>query len=247
MTRIRCMVSAEAIRGSRVVVRDPQEIHHILRVLRARIGDRVECLDGRGSRYEGSVIRCARREIVIGLDHRGPEEVVLPLQLTLAQALIRAERFEWLIQKATELGVTRVAPLMTKRTVIRPMVERSEHKLLRWRRIAKEASKQCGRPNLPSIDPPQPLEGFLPTLQGSDALIATLSGEPRPLAEALKPMRTQASLAILIGPEGDFTREEVACAERCGALPVSLGSLTLRSETAALAMLAIVRYALKAL
>jgi 16S rRNA (uracil1498-N3)-methyltransferase len=163
----------------------------------------------------------------------------------LAQALIKPERFEWVVQKATELGVDRVMPVVTARTVVRLGPDQAKHKVARWQRIAREAAKQCGRAKVLRIDTAQPFDQFAPALaRYPGVLMPTLLVRAIPLKEGLESIKEMASVMALIGPEGDFTRDEVALAQRYGARPVSLGHLTLRSETAAIAMLAILQHTL---
>jgi len=167
------------------------------------------------------------------------------LAVTLGQSLIQPERFEWVIQKSTELGVDRIIPLLTQRTTVRRLSqEQASKKLARWQRIATEAAKQCGRSRLARIDAPQELAAALNASSGAEirVLIATLVGATRPLRSELASLQGCARVLVLIGPEGDFTAEEVALARRAGAHPVSLGRLTLRSETAAIAILAVLQH-----
>ncbi|MBI4341933.1 MAG: 16S rRNA (uracil(1498)-N(3))-methyltransferase [Candidatus Omnitrophica bacterium] len=236
----RVLVPPNALHGEAVILTDPQELHHLLRVLRVKSGDQVECFDGAGNRFLGRVSRCRVREVVVTLERRWQEPMPV-LRVTLAQALIKPDRFEWAVQKATELGVDRIVPLMAARTVVRLRADEADRKRLRWERIAREAATQCGRATLPQLDAPQPFAAFAAGLDASrPALVATLAVPTRPLHEAWD--GSAGSITIAIGPEGDFTQDEVRLAQRHGAAAVSLGIYTLRSETAALAALAMVQY-----
>ena len=237
----RVLISSDALQRGTAILADPREIHHLVRVLRAKPGDSVECFDGAGQRAWGTIGRCSAREVVIALS-RCQQDAAPSLHVTLAQALIRVERFEWAIEKATELGVDRIVPLLTQRVTVRMRAEGADRKRARWERIAREAAKQCGRARLPVVDAVQPFDVFAATLEPGRGviLLATLEVPTRPLAEALEPMGERVTL--LIGPEGDFTRDEALVGQRHGAILVSLGSHTLRAETASLAALAMVRY-----
>ncbi|MBI3997158.1 MAG: 16S rRNA (uracil(1498)-N(3))-methyltransferase [Candidatus Omnitrophica bacterium] len=238
----RILVAPQAIQGDTITVTDPRERHHLVTVLRVTAGDPVECLDGEGGRYRGTVLRCTRKEIVIHIDERQRDEGS-ELQVTLAQALIKPERFEWAIQKATELGVRRIIPLLTARTVSRLTTERAHAKLNRWQRIVREAAKQCGRPMIPTLESPTSLSQFLQSSDRSELLLMpTLAVEASPLGGVLMKHRALRAVTVLIGPEGDFTPEEVLQAQRRGAEAVSLGPVTLRAETAALTILSILHY-----
>jgi 16S rRNA (uracil1498-N3)-methyltransferase len=240
----RVLIPPDAVTGSTAAVTDPREVHHLLDVLRVKAGDRIECVDGAGCLYAGPILRCSRRGVVMEIRERF-EDRAPSLRLALAQALIRPERFEWVIQKATELGVEAMTPLLTQRTVVRPAGPSLERRLARWQRIAREAAKQCGRATLPRIERPQ---GFREAVRSLDreayVLMPTLSVPARSLKEELQGRACVNAAVVLIGPEGDFTPEEVALAQRHGARPVSLGRLTLRSETAAMATLAILQHVL---
>jgi len=240
----RVIVPPDAILPDTVTIADPRELHHLLDVLRVKVGDRLECADGAGRAYAGAIRRCSRRGIVMKISERSDESTPA-LRLTLAQALIRPERFEWVIQKATELGVEAITPLMTRRTIVRLATGRLDHKLSRWQRIIREAAKQCGRATLPTIASPQELRAAVGSLDPQACvLMPTLATTAPSLNEELKARSGVKAVVVLIGPEGDFTPEEVALAQRHGARPVSLGGLTLRSETAAIATLAILQHTL---
>ncbi|MBI3323429.1 MAG: 16S rRNA (uracil(1498)-N(3))-methyltransferase [Candidatus Omnitrophica bacterium] len=221
-------------------------------MLRLGVGDRILCCDGAGAEYVGTIARAHRRGLTVAVERRLDPSTPPPggvaqgrgLMVWLAQGLPKAGRFEWIVQKATELGVARVSPLLTRHSVIRLGAEQGRAKHARWKRIAQEAAEQCRRSTVPIIDPPQPFEPFIRMLARAElVLIPTLAVTAIPLSEALKEARGVRDVLVLIGPEGDFSREEVALAQHHGARPVSLGALTLRTETAAVAMLAILDYA----
>ena len=240
---VRVLVPPDAVARDRITVSDPAQVHHLLHVLRVRSGEPLECFDGTGRRYTGRVLRRGRQGVVLAIEAQDAEPPP-PVRLILAQALIKPERFAWVVQKATELGVERVVPLVTARTTIRPVAGRLERQAERWRRISREAARQCGRRDVPRLEPPQPFGQAVPELaQRARVIMPTLAVPAAPLQEELERFRGAEAVAALIGPEGDFTPEEAALAQRHGALAVSLGRLTLRSETAAIATLAILRYA----
>ena len=243
----RVLIPPEAIRGRTITVSDPTTLHHLVDVLRVRMADPVECFDGTGARYAGVIVRRGRRKLVIEVcDQR--EDPPPKLRVTLAQALMKPERFDWMVQKATELGVERIAPLVTDRTIVRVSHDQVPARVARWRRIAEEAARQCGRATVPDVDPPQDIERVLASLdRRRPVLMPTLAGATQPLSQAVEGLRDATAVAVAIGPEGDFTPDETEHAKRHGASLVSLGRLTLRSETAAVVMLSILRYASGAL
>ena len=236
----RVLVSPDAIQKTPIVIRDPRTLHHLLRVLRVAVGDPLECIDGQGRRAIGSILRIARQQVTVAVD-RQADEPAAHAGVTLAQALIKPDRFEWAIEKATELGAARIIPMVTDRTTIRPSADRTG-RIKRWQRIAESAAAQCGRATLPVIEPPQPFHEVLERVRHAHALLPTLGAEGPLLWEHLKTVNRPKDVAVLIGPEGDFTAEEIALAVKRGAHPVRLGRLTLRSETAAVAALAILQH-----
>ena len=244
----RFFVAPERITASTLTIDRPAEIHHLQDVLRLGSGDEVVCFDGRGGEYAGVIARVAAGRVDVTILARR-QEPTGGLSLWLLSGIPKGERFEWLLQKATELGASRISPLLTARTVVRLDGERGRGKRERWQRLVQEAAKQCGRASVPRIDPPQPFSSALSSIAECPlALIPTLEVTAIPLRELLaQPLRgareaSPREVAVLIGPEGDFSREEVALAEAHGARPVSLGPLTLRSETAAVAMMAILQH-----
>ena len=251
----RLLVPPESVQGRRVILTDPRRVHHLLRVLRAKPGDAVQCADGAGRRLTGSVKTCSRREVTIEITEQiqeGPAAV----RLTLAQALIQPQRFDWLVEKATELGMARLVPFTSARTTARGN-EAGRQRVARWRRIAEEATAQCGRTMLPVIEEPASFEALFDRLGPCAGLLPTMTETGRPLGQHLPLVQTMArramegegtaKLAVVIGPEGDFTPEEVARATRAGFGLVRLGPRILRSETAALATIAVIQQALDTL
>lgn len=226
----------------RITIDGPGELHHLRHVLRVKVGDPLDCFDGEGHSYLGRVTRSTPQVVVVAIQERRAD-TQSPVRLILVQALIRPERFAWVVQKATELGVERLVPLVTARTTIRPSPARAEHQVARWQRVSREAAKQCGRRTVPQIEPPQRFDRALPAIaEQARVIMPTLAMPARPLSEAVSDFASGEPVAAVIGPEGDFTPEEAALGERHGARLVSLGGLILRSETAALVTLAILQH-----
>ena len=163
--------------------------------------------------------------------------------ITLAVSVIKPERMELLIQKSCELAAHSVIPLISERTVVRLSRERWQSKIQRWQKIARESCKQCGRSLVPVIQPVMEFKKFAETISQYDlSLIPTLALPVQGFCCTLNANKSAKSLLILIGPEGDFSRNEALLAVERGAKPVSLGPLVLRSETAALYALAVVNF-----
>jgi 16S rRNA (uracil1498-N3)-methyltransferase len=225
------------------VVLSPGESRHLFRVLRAREGDTVVVFDGAGREAlavaggESSTVRLCITDI-----RNVPRRAV---SITLVQALPKGRKMDLIIEKGTELGVSTISPVITSRTVAHPSPEKKQARIARWEQIAVGAAKQCGRSWLPRITPVTPYRDVLDTCRGLDLfLAATLEGNPEPLRNVLsrKGGRDLSSVGILIGPEGDLSAEEVEIAGNAGAVPVNLGRLVLRTETAALYALSVLNY-----
>jgi 16S rRNA (uracil1498-N3)-methyltransferase len=243
------------------------EAHHALHVLRLRVGDEVTVFDGRGHEARCSIAEIARDTVRLTTLQ---QSTIPPLRcrITLAQAVPK-KTMDLIIQKAAELGVSAIVPLISERTVVRLDAElTSKHSRTdRWRDIALEACKQCGNNWLPEVHPPQKFSEFLGKLAQKEhaydlKLIASLQSDAKPLKTILQsnaPMLHESrrsptkaeradapSFLILIGPEGDFTLAELDLARSAGCVPLSLGPLVLRAETAALYALSILHHELQA-
>jgi 16S rRNA (uracil1498-N3)-methyltransferase len=208
------------------------EAKHLSRVCRLGVGDVVEVFDGRGGATRSQVIALGDdwvELIAVGppLGERHP-----PFSLTLASAVPKGERFDWLVEKATELGVERLVPIVTERSVVEP----GSSKLSRLRRSIIEASKQCRRNRLMVLDAPLRWTDFAGTAPGSLKFLADLDGEPAP---RVPPISRGQAVTLAVGPEGGFSSSERAIADRAGWSRICLGAHTMRIETAALAGCAI--------
>lgn len=224
-----------------------REAHHALRVLRLQRGDRVTVLNGAGARFICDVASYDRDKVQLAVVE---EETAVPppCQITLLQALPRAKIIESIIQKATELGVARIVPLLTERVVIDLDEKHAGRKAEKWQQVAVEAIKQCGMAWLPRVEAPQLLGEFLARKEQFELpLLASLQAgaqHPRNYFRGFESQhgRKPKSACVWIGPEGDFTSEEVTSVLAAGALPITLGSLVLRVETAAIYCLSILNY-----
>jgi 16S rRNA (uracil1498-N3)-methyltransferase len=220
---------------------DADEAHHLTRVLRLGSGARVFVFDGKGGEYECEVARVAKHEVELNLLRRLDDLVESPLRLTLAQALIKGDRFDWVIQKATELGVTRIVPLLTDHADIKRAEERAGQRLQRWRRISLEALKQCGRRRLVEICEPAPFDDFCGSTTSGDRLIFSEHGGES-LAEVSAKLRDVNQLNLCVASEGGWSEHELRKATSCGFTAVSLGKRTLRTETAAIVAVALAQH-----
>ena len=218
------------------------EAQHCSRVMRKQPGDTIEIFDGAGRVAVCEITHVSKAEVQAKIVS---ETRIEPFQtaIHLLPALIKAEPFEWLLEKAVELGAASIQPIITERTVIHLDAAQTEKKLAKWRRHMIESAKQCHTPFLPELKAPI---GFAASLKLAADLkiIPALSEHSRTLKQAL-PKSKPSSVAVLIGPEGDFTAEEEALAFAAGFVPVTLGPLVLRAETAGIATLAILGHELR--
>ena len=216
-----------------------EEAHHCTRVLRKRVEDEVEVFDGCGRVARGR-IAVARKEVVEVQVESETRHPALGHEVHVLPALIKGEAFEWLLEKAVELGAASVRPVITANSVVQWDAGQGEKKMAKWRRHMLEAAKQCHTPFLPELRAPVVLAEALGECEGEVLkLVPALFGEVRSLAGAMGEWGQRRRRAmVLIGPEGDFLVEELAAAVAAGFQPVTLGPLILRAETAVVATLA---------
>jgi 16S rRNA (uracil1498-N3)-methyltransferase len=222
------------------------EAHHAADVLRLRPGDAVAVLDGQGGELVCRVESATRKQVKLEVQSRSTDAPP-PFLITLVQAIPKRKIFEAIIQKATELGVGRIVPLLSQRVTTHLEGESIEHKATHWRQTAVEAIKQCGQRFLPQVEPPVTLLAWLARGEKFDlTLVASLQEDSRHLRTLIPGAgRRPRTICVWIGPEGDFAPEEMEAIKGTGALPMTLGPLVLRSETAALCALSLINYELR--
>jgi 16S rRNA (uracil1498-N3)-methyltransferase len=213
---------------------EPEPARHIARTLRMQAGDTLVLFDGDGLEYPGEIIALDKRTVRVRCASGMAIDRESPLQVELGIGLSRGERMDWVVQKATELGVQRIAPLLSTRALRLPG-ERSAKKREHWQRIARSACEQCGRNRVPEVLEPQALPKWLEQLQAPLRLVL----DPRAAAQPL-PAQAQA-VALLCGPEGGLDEDEVRRAVDAGFSPLALGPRVLRTETAPVAALAVLQ------
>lgn len=214
----------------------PEAAHHAARVLRLREGDRVEMFDGLGNACHGAISEIGGKRVAVGQIAAASADRESPLRVVLAQALSSSEKMDWVVQKATELGVAEIQPLDTERSVARLSAERAAKRLEHWRQVAVSACEQCGRNLLPQIHAPLDIMIWLQQMKASPASKFILL--PQGAASLHEQPEPQGGVTLLIGAEGGFTAVESDSALRCGFAPIRLGARVLRTETAAVAGLA---------
>lgn len=227
-----------------MIVPSESEAHHLMHVMRAEEGDRVEVFNGDGLEAEAVVRQDSQNQLVLDVQiaKTSPSR---PFDLTLIQAIPKGSRSDLIIEKATEMGIARIIPVISERTIVRLNGKQSEKRLERWNRVAKSAAKQCGTKWLPQIDDICSFGKVLGQLSEFDAvLLGSLVDGAKPLRTVIQELHTSKpkSLAIIIGPEGDLTPLEIEASLAGGVIPASFGNLVLRAETAAIYALSVLAY-----
>ena len=227
-----------------VVELDKEESHHLLHVLRVREGQAVGILNGQGGVGLANVASVGKGAVTLEIGER--REVERPAaRITLFQSLPREQHMDLIIQKATELEVSAIVPLQAARSVVKLDAAKAEQRRARWERIALGAVKQSGNPWLPVVEQPCSLDALLKrALLPEFLLVGSLHEGAQPLRDALRaaPARRPLDVGVFIGPEGDFTGDEMERMLARGAKPVRFGTAVLRVETAAVFMLSVLRY-----
>lgn len=229
----RFFVSGDIIKAGRVTLTGDQA-HQIRNVLRMAAGDWIVVLDNEGWEYEVVLQEVGGKEIRGQVRQRRAAGGEPRTQITLYQSLLQRDKFEWVLQKCTEVGVTRFVPLVTRRSLVRDTAVKAS-KLARWRRILTEAAEQSRRGRIPELMPALKMPQALAGLDAFDCvLLAWAGGEGQGIGPTLaQNVSPPTSVALFIGPEGGFVEEEVADGRQHGAIPISLGRRILRTETAA--------------
>jgi 16S rRNA (uracil1498-N3)-methyltransferase len=223
---------------------DTREAHHALKVLRVKYGELVAVLDGVGNEFLCTVENCSRDAVTLSVSLKNFKPPP-SCQITLLVAIPKGKIIESIIQKSVELGAHRIVPILSERVVTQLDGENGEHKREKWEQVAIEAIKQCGATWLPKIDAPMTIENFLARKEKFDlSFVGSLQKERRKLREIFSEIdaakkRTPQNVGVWIGPEGDFTLDELKAIQDSGAVPITLGNLVLRVETAAVYCLSV--------
>ncbi len=258
----RFYVPGDSVKGNEISVTG-KEAHHILNVMRLKVSDSVVVFDGTGNEYTGVVKEAGHRSLSIEIVRTRKAPRVETHRITLIQAIPKKEKMDYIVEKATELGVSAIIPVTTARTIPDWNEEKRSSIVERWKKISQAAAKQCGRVDVPVVSPimlfrdclPAGQAGFGPSglamtkreepaMTDSDRglkLMAALSDKAISLKEVLKSSRPQ-EVVVAVGPEGDFTPEEIDAAVKAGFKIVTLGPRVLKSDTAGLAVLSMINY-----
>jgi len=235
-------VTPESIQKRSAVIQG-EDVRHIQRILRLKTGDSLCLHDGEGHRYDAVIREFGKFEIRLEILGKETVSTNSGLRITIGQGIPKGQKMDWIVQKSTELGVDTIVPIQTIRSIPLPKPERASKKMDRWRAIAREASKQCGRDSIPEIFHPMNLSTFTERFRSADLILAFWEDEKeKPIREVLENTKSVQDIAVVIGPEGGFDAREIDLLLKNGFTTASLGPLVLRTETVSSTVLGILRY-----
>ena len=214
-----------------------ERARYVGRVLRLRPGDALTVFDGNGGEYAATVGKVTKQELQLSVGEHSSPNTESPFKIRLVQGISRGDRMDFVVQKATELGVHRISPVITDHSVVRLEPERAAKRHAHWRKIAQSACEQCRRNIVPAIDAPRSLIDWFADNADSDTLQIILRADAQDAMPAIDPRGND--ISILIGPEGGFSEAEYERATVAGLQAVKLGPRVMRTETAALVALSI--------
>jgi 16S rRNA (uracil1498-N3)-methyltransferase len=233
-------VAAEAIVPPTVRISGPL-LHHLRESLRLQPGEILSITDDRGKRYRAEIAEVTGRELVGRILETMSAPLTAAPSIILTQALLKGEKMDWVIQKATELGVERIVPALAKHSIVRPRADRIEHQRERWQRIALEAAQQSERWNVPVIDAPVTLPELLTHSKAATSKIILAERSDGTSLTTAPLSGAGNEVWLLVGPEGGWDDEELAQLLQQGYTAVTLGRRILRAETAAIAAISVLQ------
>lgn len=243
----RYFVDRKQITNHSIIITNHDDIHHISKVMRFCTGTELICVDGLGNDYVAKITQITKNEVTCDIIKIHPSQGEPLTKIILAQSLPKGERWNWVLQKGTELGVTQFLPFISERTVVKIDEKKAEKKRDRWQRIVKEAAEQSARGIIPEVSSPRTWKDLLSVIkEQAHAWIAYENGG-KPLNACLQPLEGKQAILLIVGPEGGFSATEIEEAVQAGATPITLGSRILRTETASLVALSCVLYSMNEL
>lgn len=221
-----------------VAALDENAAQHVGRVLRMQPGQELRLFNGNGQDYPATITSAGKKQVEVQLGSPTANTTESPLEIVLGQTLSKGDRMDYAVQKAVEMGVTRIVPLTTERCEVKLRGDREDKRLRHWQSVAISAAEQCGRARVPEILPVMALNEWFGHTGDCDLRLVLHHRTERSLAALNKPAR----VALMIGPEGGLSADEIAAAEHAGFLPVALGPRVLRTETAPVAAMALCQW-----
>jgi 16S rRNA (uracil1498-N3)-methyltransferase len=233
---------SKPININETIVMDNFAAHHALKVMRLKINDQLILFNGDGSDFTGQVIRISKRQVEVSIKSKKNIKNESNLKVILLQALTSSEKMDLIIQKTTELGISEIQPIICERSIVKIKNEKIEKKLSHWRQVSIAACEQCGRAKIPTIHKPENIIKYLEKITDSDKITKIILSP-----EATKSLdnvthNVKRNIIVLIGPEGDFTKQELDFSIQKGFSPIKIGPRILRTETAPMCILSILQY-----
>ena len=233
--RITRIYTAQKLLSNTLVVLEPEPSRHLARVLRLGVGDTLTLFDGSGGEYPAEITAVDKKLVQVMTGLHQQYECESPLNIHLGIAISRGERMDWVVQKATELGVTSLTPLSTEHAGVKLAGDRADRKIQHWQQIAISACEQSGRNRIPTIHPLQALAAWLATTVAEKKFVL------HHRADSTETGTAPGSIALLVGPEGGLSDSEIEAARKADYTALRLGPRVLRTETAPLAAIAILQ------
>ncbi len=231
---------AVPLHANHTLTLDTAASHHLARVLRARVGDVITLFNGEGGEYGATLTAIDKKAVHIRIGDYTARDAESPLDIWLAQGIARGEKMDYIIQKSIELGVKKIIPLITAHSNVRLTGDKNDKKRQHWQALAQSACEQCGRNHLPEIAMPQPLGRWLTEVNTLDShALVFAPTAPQRLAD--RNIKHNARVILLIGPEGGLSESEIIAAQHAGFHALTLGPRILRTETAAVAIVAAIQ------
>jgi len=237
----RFYVTSQDISGNKITITDKDQVHHIHNVLRLKEKEEVMVFDDKSNEYKTEIVKSSPQSIILKIKEKKKLTITEKACITVACAIPKKAKMDEIVDKLTQLGVDKIIPLETKRVIVNLDEKKKQQRLARWQKIALNASRQSQRNQIPVVSPIKDIKEVLSNLEDFDLkLIPALFGKRRTLREILEKSKAK-NILVLIGPEGDFTPEEIALATKAGCIPITLGDLVLRVDTAAIAAAGFIR------
>jgi 16S rRNA (uracil1498-N3)-methyltransferase len=235
--RIPRIYTSQSLSSGQTLELEENPSRHIAKVLRMEAGRELVLFNGEGGEYNATLTEVGKKRVSVTLGEFNNIDRASPLKIELAIGVSRGERFEWVLQKATELGVTSITPLFTERTEVKLTGPRLEKKLGHWQQILVSACEQCQLNHVPTLNAPQPFSQWLPSAEADLKLVLHHRSDKK-LADQEQPQ----SACLLIGPEGGLSSDEIQQAEQQGFDALTLGPRVFRTETAPIAAISLLQY-----
>jgi 16S rRNA (uracil1498-N3)-methyltransferase len=235
--RIPRIFTEQSLSSGAAVTLEEGPSRHVGKVLRMQAGRELILFNGQGGQYQACITHAGKKSVEVEIGDFSESSKNSPLEIELAIGLSKGDRFDFVLQKATELGITKISPLITERSEVKLNAERLEKKMASWQQIIIAACEQCQLNIIPSLAAPQKLEAWLESCESDLKLVLHHRSDAK-LADMSKPK----NLALLIGPEGGLSAEEIQQAQTAGCRALTLGPRVLRTETAPIAALSLAQY-----